>query len=124
MRARRLVARLGLGLLVLSTATSAVGWYDATRPRGGHQHFDACHELPDGTLVLDYTFGAGDKVTASVEPTASAFVASLHLEQVAGGPVPAIALHGQLRFDSFGGLRGRPVKYDDGTTLPCDAGAA
>jgi hypothetical protein len=84
MRARCLVARLGLGLLVLSTATSAVGWYDATRPRGGHQHFDACHELPDGTLVLDYTFGAGDKVTASVEPTASAFVASLHLEQVAG----------------------------------------
>jgi hypothetical protein len=124
MRAHRPLTRLGLGLLVLSTATNTVGQYAAAHPRGGHQHFDTCRVLPDGTLILDYTYGAGDKVTASVDPTGSPIVVSLHLDRIAGGLVPAIALHGQLRVDSFGGLRGRPVSHRDGTTILCRFGAA
>jgi hypothetical protein len=84
----------------------------------GHRHFDTCRLRSDGILILGYEYGAGDKVTASVEPTDSAVVVSLHVE-VASGVHPAIALHGELRFDAFGGLRSRPVKDLDGTVLPC-----
>ena len=117
MTIRRLGKRLGVGLLVLTAAISAMGWYAATHAPG-HQHFDSCRALTDGTVILEYTYGVGDKVTASVEPTASAITVSLRGDR-ASGPQPAIALFGQLRFDSDGGLRGRPVKHPDGTILPC-----
>ena len=114
---RRLGMRVGLGLLILTAAITATGWYTATHG-SGHQHFESCRVLNDGTLILDYAYGAGDKVTASVEPMASAITVSLGLD-VPSGDRPAIALYGQLRFNTFGGLRGRPVKHTDGTVLPC-----
>lgn len=104
--------------LALSTMISATGWYMAAHPRGNH-HFDSCSVDVDGTLVLRYTYGAGDKVTTSVAPIDQDIVASLHLE-TAPGPHPAIALHGETRFDTFGVLRNRQVKDADGTILACD----
>ena len=117
MKMHRLGKRLGLGLLALTAAITATGWYAATH-ESGHQHFESCRVLNDGMLVLDYGYGAGDKVTASVDPRAPEITVSLQLDGDSG-PNPAIALYGQLRFDTFGGLRGRPVKHMDGTVLPC-----
>jgi hypothetical protein len=112
---------LAAALLVLSTAVSTGGWYMATH-RGEQRHFDSCREQTDGKVILGYEYGAGDKVTASVDPTQSAFVVSLLVESDASVH-PALALHGELRVDSFGGLRGRPVKHADGTVLSCTKAA-
>ena len=117
---RRPGRRWGLGVLVLATITSSAGWYADTHP-SHEQHFDSCQVLPDGTVILGYTYGVGDRITTAVQPTASAINVLLHLEP-ASGPPPAVALFGQLRFDAFGGLRGRPVKHADGTVLPCADG--
>lgn len=117
MRMSRLAKPLALIGLILSTMTSATGWYMTAHPRGNH-HFDSCGVDADDTLSLRYTYGAGDKVTTSVAPNAQAIVVSLHLD-TASGVHPAIALHGETRFDTFGGLRGRQVKDTDGTILAC-----
>ena len=76
METRRLGKRMGLGLLILTTAITATGWYTASR-ESGHEHFESCRVGTDGTLTLEYTYGAGDKVTTSVEPMASAITVSL-----------------------------------------------
>ncbi len=106
-----------LGLLVLCTVVCAVGWYRATKP-GSQQHFSSCQIDSDGVMTLDYTYGAGDDVTTSVASTASGIKISLRLHR-ASGPVPAIALHGQVVFDTFGGLRDLPVMHEDGSVLTC-----
>ena len=117
MRISRLAKPLALVGLILSTMTSATGWYMTAHPRGNH-HFDSCSVDPDGTLILRYTYGVGDKVTTSVAPNDQAIVVSLNLD-TASGAHPAIALHGEARFDTFGGLHGRRVKDADGTILAC-----
>lgn len=117
MRLPRLAKSLAVTGLALSSMISATGWYMAAHPRGNH-HFDSCSVDVNGTLVLHYTYGAGDTVTTSVAPNDRAIVVSLHLD-TAPGPHPAIALHGETRFDTFGGLRNRQVKDADGTILPC-----
>ena len=69
-------------------------------------------------MILGYAYGVGDKVTTSFKSTKEALVVSLLVESNSGMR-PAIALPGELRIDTSGGLRGRPVKYEDGTVLPC-----
>jgi hypothetical protein len=118
---KSLAKPLAMAVLVLSTATSATGWYLAAH-LGEQRHFDSCREQPDGTVILGYEYGVGDKVTASFKPTQSAFVVSL-LVQSDSEVHPAIALHGELQMDTFGGLRGRPVNHEDGTLLPCSKDA-
>ncbi|QNN54709.1 hypothetical protein [Nocardioides mesophilus] len=117
MRLTRLAKPLAVTGLALSTIINATGWYLAAHSRGNH-HFDSCSVDVDGTLVLRYTYGAGDKVTTLVAPNDQAIVVSLHLD-TAPGPHPAIALHGETRVDTFGGLRNRQVKDADGTILAC-----
>ncbi len=112
--------RLGVGALVLATITSTAGWYAAAHPSSDH-HFESCEVLSDGTAILGYTYGVGDRITTSVQPTESAIIVSLDLER-ASGPQPGVALFGQLRFDPFGGLGERPVEHADGTVLPCTDG--
>ena len=114
---RRPGKRLGLGLLVLATSALATVGYTATHA-SGHERFDSCRVLSDGTVVLDYTYGAGDKVTTSVEPQASTVIVSLRRDR-APGLQPAVALAGQLRFDPFGGLGRRTLTHDDGTEIAC-----
>jgi hypothetical protein len=116
-RLTRLAKPLAVTGLTLSTLISATGWYMTAHPRGNH-HFDSCSVDADGTLVLRYTYGAGDKVTTSIAPNDQAIVVSLNLD-TAPGAHPAIALHGETRFDTFGGLRDRQVKDADGTILAC-----
>lgn len=106
--------------LALSTAASAGGWYASTH-RGAQRHFDWCHEQSDGTVILGYEYGAGDTVTTSFKPTRSWLVVALRVESDSGVH-PAIALHGELRVDAFGGRRGRPVKHEDGTVMSCSTG--
>lgn len=105
------VAALAAGLVAGGT-----GWYAAAHPKG-HQHFDSCAVQPDGTLVLRYGHGVGDKVTASAQATKNAIVVSLHVQR-ATGDNPAVPLHGDLRFDPDS-LNGRPVLDVDGSVLPC-----
>jgi hypothetical protein len=110
---------LAVAVMMLSTATSATGWYLAAH-RGASAHFDSCREQPDGTVILGYAYGVGDKVTASFKPTKAALVVSLRVHSNSETR-PAIALPGELRIDTSGGLRGRPVKHEDGTVLSCVA---
>ena len=109
---------LAVAVMMLSTATSATGWYLAAH-RGASAHFDSCREQPDGIVILGYAYGVGDKVTTSFKPTKAALVVSLRVHSNSETR-PAIALRGELRIDT-GGLRGRPVTYEDGTVLSCVA---
>jgi hypothetical protein len=114
---KNLAKPLGVAVLMVSTATSATGWYLAAH-RGASAHFDSCREQPDGTVILGYAYGVGDKVTASFQPTKEALVVSLLVDSNFETR-PAIAVRGELRIDTSGGLQGRPVKHEDGTVLPC-----
>jgi len=67
-------------------------------------------------VALRYTYGVGDKVTASFVSRESVVV-TLHIER-APGPAPAIALFGELRFQSNGGSD-KLFEYEDGTVLHC-----
>lgn len=121
MNMRRPGKWVGLGFLVATTITSAAGWYTATHASSG-QHFESCRVQADGTVILGYTYGVGDKVTTSVQSTPSGIIVSLQRDR-ASGTQPAVLLYGELRFDSSGGLRGRLLRHSDGTVLPCSDAA-
>lgn len=57
-------------------------------------------------------------MTTSFKSTKEAVVVSLLVDSNSGTR-PALALRGELRIDTFGGLRARPVKHEDGTVLAC-----
>ena len=81
-------------------------------------HFESCRATRDGTLVLGFTYGSGDRVTADVHPTEEAVEVSLTREAPAGLR-PAIQLLGELRVQLGGGLGGRAVQHPDGTVVSC-----
>lgn len=113
--------RVAVALSAVGVAASGAGWYLAAHP-GGRTHFESCQVLADGhVVVLAYAYGVGDTVTASARTDPDAVVVSLH---VRGPDVarPAIAFSGELRYFVRGGLGGRPVRNEDGTTLTCVRG--
>ncbi len=113
-RTGRRSAIVALGLAVLVTAT---GWYLAAHPRG-HTHFDSCRVLSDDVIVLEYTYGIGDTVTASARSDSDGVVVSLHIRPPSGSR-PALGLRGELRHSVEGGLSRTPVRDVDGTALTC-----
>jgi hypothetical protein len=113
---RRMVKPVVLTAVVVGVVAGGTIWYAAAHPRG-HQHYDSCAVQPDGSLVLRYGHGIGDKVTASAQSTRTAVVVSLYVKR-APGDNPAVLLHGELRFDP-GSLDGRSVVDVDGTVLSC-----
>ena len=101
------VALLGVGLVVTS-----IGWYLSAHPGG--TRFASCHWVGN-QLVLTYSYGTGDTVRTSVEPSDEAVVAQLRVDE-GGGNAPG-ALTGTSHFQIDGGPR--PVRYPNGAALDC-----
>src|SRR4051812_16036708 len=67
--------------------------------------------------MLGYEYAVGEKDRSHpADPVSVHRVARVHTHT---GGRSAIALHGALRVDTFGGLRGRRVGHRDGTPSSC-----
>ena len=117
MRMPRLGKTQGLVLLILLIIISAVvAWYAISRDSSASQHFDSCRTNTAGRVALRYTYGVGDKVTTSFATRKSSILVTLNIDR-ADGPQPAIALFGELRFQSSG--PDKSVEHEDGSVIPC-----
>ena len=117
MRTHSLGKAQAIGLIsVIIIGFAALALY-ATSRDSASQHFDFCRFSADGRVSLGYTYGVGDQVTTSFGSREGAIVVSLDIDR-ADGPQPAIALHGESRFQASGGVD-IPMKHEDGTAIEC-----
>ena len=117
MRARRPGKAQGIGILfVIIIGFATLAWY-ATSRDSTSQHFDFCRFTADGQVSLGYTYGIGDQVTTSFGSREGVILVSLDIDR-ADGPRPAIALHGESRFQASGGMD-MPMEHEDGTAIEC-----
>jgi len=119
MRMPRLGATQASGfvlLVLLISISAAVAWYATSRDSSASQHFNSCRTTSDGRVALRYTYGVGDKVNTSFVTRRSSVLVTLDIDR-ADGPQPAIALSGELRFQSSG--PDKSVEHEDGTVIPC-----
>lgn len=100
-------------LLVAALAVTSIGWYLSAHPGG--VRFEACH-WEGSTLVLGYTYGAGDTVSTMVHPENGHVEAQLQVHEPSGNRSQQ-TLTGEARYPISGGPL--PVKYPNGAQLNC-----
>ena len=102
------------GFLALGLLFTSAGWYRAATA-GSDVPFDSCR-LENHTLILEYSYGVNYGVSPTFDMVQGEAVVALHIE-VDDGPAPAVALHGEARFQ----VSGDPsvVRYPDGEELAC-----
>ena len=109
-------------ILAIALVITSIGWYLAASDGdddgdgdGTDRAFDTC-SLTDGELVLTFTYGANEDISPSLALDDDVLVVRLEIE-ADDGPAPAIALHGEARFQIFGGQT--VVRDQDGKLLDC-----
>ncbi|MGC4111763.1 MAG: hypothetical protein QM747_15365 [Nocardioides sp.] len=103
-------------LLVVALAVTSIGWYLSAHPGG--VRFESCH-WEGSTLVLGYTYGAGDRVSTMVHPQTDHVEAQLQVHE-AGGNRTQQVLTGEASYPISGGPM--TVKYPNGAELNCPTG--
>jgi hypothetical protein len=100
-------------LLVVALAVTSIGWYLSAHPGG--VRFESCR-WDGSTLVLGYTYSAGDTVSTMVHPSSGHVEAQLQVHEPDGDQSPQ-TLTGEARYPVSGGPM--PVRYPNGAQLGC-----
>lgn len=101
-------------VLTVALAVTSGGWYLSAN--GGHEEEFASCRFEGNTLVLTYLHGVRTRVEPSIDARGGDLVVSLRTRS-GGGVQPAIALFGEVQFQSFSGPT--TVRYPDGRVLDC-----